>query len=196
VLAWLLLIVPLLVATRFSPSQFGASTLHNRGVITDASALPFAQGGTYVEPPLPGETANGAQPVSSAMDSSTYLVKNEKGQIKTEAIDLLFAAQEEGLRPDFENKEIEITGQFLPAKAHNPRGDRFALSKLYITCCANDGRAIAVTVQAPNAGKFPDMTWLKVTGRATFPVEDGRRIPLIVAETVEPTDAPPDPVSY
>lgn len=195
VLAWAMLCVPLLVAVRFSPSEFGASTLLNRGVITDASALPASAANTFIEPPLPGETA-GAQPVSSAMDSSTYLVKNERGQIKTEPIDLLFAAQEVGIRPDFENKEIEVVGQFLPAKAHNAKGDRFSLSKLYITCCANDGRAIAVTVQAPNREKFPEMAWLKVTGIATFPLEDGKRIPVIVADSIQPTDPPAEPVNY
>jgi len=195
VLAWTMLCVPLLVAVRVSPSQFGATTLLNRGLITDASALPASAGNSFVEPPLPGETA-GAQPVTSAMDSSTYLVKNAKGQIKTEPIDLLFAAQEVGLRPDFENKEIEVVGQFLPAKVHNAKGSRFLLSKLYITCCANDGRGMVVTVQAPGRETFPEMTWLKVTGIATFPLEDGKRIPVIVADSIQPTEPPAEPVNY
>ncbi|HEY5792671.1 MAG TPA: DUF1980 domain-containing protein, partial [Chthoniobacterales bacterium] len=120
ILAWGLLVIPLLVAVKGSPNQFGASAVWNRGLVVDASALPAAAPSQpYADPPLPGTEA--AQPSGAAMDSSTYLVKNERGQIKVEAIDLLFAAQEEGLRPDFENKEVEIIGQFLPAKTNNAR---------------------------------------------------------------------------
>jgi hypothetical protein len=39
--------------------------------------------------------------------------------------------------------------------------------------------------------KLPEMTWIKVTGIATFPIENGRRISVLKAERVEKTD-PPD----
>ena len=194
--AWFILVVPLLVAVKVSPSQFGATTVLNRGLIQDAAGLPFASPlvGPAVEPALPGEEDSLA--LSPAMDSSTYLVKNAKGQIKVEAIDLLFAAEEEGLRVDFENKEVEIIGQFLPAQSNNPNGDRFNLVRMYMTCCAADARPISVTVQMAQPPKVKDMTWLRIEGKATFPLEGGRRFPLIVADSAEECDAPPDAVTY
>lgn len=195
--AWILLVIPLLVAVKYSPSEFGASAVLNRGLVVDASSLPsaaFALAGP-IEPPLPGEEAM-APAGSSILDSSTYLVKNAQGQIKVESIDLLFAAQEESLRADFEDKEIEIIGQFLPAKTNNPKGDRFNLIRVYITCCAADGRPISVNVQTTKPPKFSDMIWLRVTGKATFPVEGGNRMPLIIADSVEVCDAPPETATF
>lgn len=195
-LAWILLVIPLLVAVKYSPSEFGASTVLNRGLIVDASSLPAAAASIGpIEPPLPGEEAT-APATNSILDSSTYLVKNAQGQIKVESIDLLFAAQEESLRVDFEDKEIEIIGQYLPAKTNNPKGDRFNLIRVYITCCAADGRPISVNVQTNKPPKFKDMTWLRVTGKATFPVEGGNRLPLIIADSVEVCDAPSEAATY
>jgi hypothetical protein len=40
------------------------------------------------------------------------------------------------------------------------------------------------------------MTWVKVRGKATFPVEGGRRTPLVIAESVTETEPPRESFVY
>jgi hypothetical protein len=40
------------------------------------------------------------------------------------------------------------------------------------------------------------MTWVRVVGEATFPLENGRRIAVLQAETVEKTNPPEESMLY
>lgn len=190
ILSFLILTLPLLFAAGISPSEFGVAAVMNRGLVENISGLPAYS--PPLEPPLP--QADGSVGEGTMMDPAAYLAKNEKGQIKVETVDLLYAAGEPTMREDFENKAVEITGQFLPARTGNASGDRFNLVRMFVMCCAADARPVAVAVQGNKS--FPEMTWLKVTGRVTFPVEAGRRSTLIIADTIEETEPPPESFVY
>lgn len=189
ILAAVILIVPLLIAVRMSPSQFGATTVMNRGFISSVSQLPYVV--NMPDEPLPGVSLGDME--GGIMD---YLPRNEQGQIVTEAIDLLYAVEEPTIRADFEGREIEMIGQYMPAKQNNAGGNRFNLVRLFMLCCAADAQPMAVLVQPEAMEPFPDMTWVKVTGRAVFPVEGGGRIPLVENAHVEETEAPRDIFVY
>ena len=60
-----------------------------------------------------------------------------------------------------------------------------------MTCCAADARPVATLFESDSKIDLPEMGWIKVTGIATFPIENGRRISLIKAERVEKS-SPPD----
>jgi uncharacterized repeat protein (TIGR03943 family) len=188
----LVLLVPVLGATVISPSEFGATAVMNRGLIDTISDLPAFS--PPMEPALP--TEDGSVGEGTPIDAADYLQRNEKGQIKAETVDLLYAAAEPAMREDFENKEIEILGQFMPAKAANPDGDRFHLVRMFIMCCAADARPVAVMVKAPKGTSFPEMTWLKITGKATFPFEGGKRSALVVADSITEVEAPAESFTY
>jgi uncharacterized repeat protein (TIGR03943 family) len=188
----LLLTIPLLAATKLSPSHFGATAVMNRGMINNISDLPGFS--PPHEPGLPN--ADGSIAEGTMMDPSLYLKKNADGYISAEAVDLLYAAGEPVMREDFENKQVEVNGQFLPALTGNPNGDRFNLTRLFVMCCAADARPVAISVQSNPATDLPKMTWVKVRGKATFPVEGGRHMPVIVAESVTETDAPEESFIY
>ena len=190
----LILIGPLLVTTVVSPSQFGAAVVMNRGMADSIADLPGYK--PYTEPPLPTEDGSPPQAAMQTEPAASYLPMNQAGQIKAQTVDLLYAAQEPTMREDFENKEVELIGQFMPAKSNNPKGDRFNLVRMFVMCCAADARPVAVTVQTSQAAKLPEMSWIKVTGKATFPVEAGRSVPVVVADSVTPTDAPPESFIY
>lgn len=187
-----ILVAPLLAATGISPSEFGAATVENRGLVEHISDLPAFT--TPTEPALP--TADGSIGPETPIDAASYLKRTDTGKIKAETVDLLYAAAEPTMREDFENKDVELIGQFLPMRSGNPTGDRFNLVRMFVMCCAADARPVAVAVQTPDGTTFPDMTWLKITGRATFPIESGRRSPLIVAESIQEIDAPPETFIY
>ena len=188
----LLLTVPLLAATKISPSNFGATAVLNRGMVHNIADLPG------FSPPMDAglPNADGSVAEGTMMDPSLYLKKNADGYIMAEAVDLLYAAGEPTMREDFENKQVEIKGQFLPALTGNPNGDRFNLTRLFVMCCAADARPVAISVQSNPATDLPKMTWVKVRGKATFPVEGGRHMPVVVADSVTETDAPEESFLY
>ena len=188
----LLLTVPLLAATKISPSNFGATAVLNRGMVHNIADLPG------FSPPMDAglPNADGSVAEGTMMDPSLYLKKNADGYIMAEAVDLLYAAGEPTMREDFENKEVEVNGQFLPALTGNPNGDRFNLTRLFVMCCAADARPVAISVQSNPATDLPKMTWVKVRGKATFPVEGGRHMPVVVADSVTETDAPEESFLY
>ncbi len=193
VLTTALLIIPLLGAVMISPSQFGAVAVMNRGLADSITDLPGYV--PFTEPPLPTEDGS-IGPAGQAADFGSYLTKSDDGRIVASTMDLLYAANEPGIRQDFENQEIEVIGQFFPARKNNPNGDRFSLVRMFVMCCAADARPVAITVRALQPEAFPDMSWVKVSGKATFPTEGGRTVPVIVAETVVPTDAPAETFVY
>jgi len=188
----LLLTIPILAATKLSPGSFGATAILNRGMVNNISDLPGFS--TPREPELPNPDGSLAE--GTLMDPSLYLKKNDAGYIAAETVDLLYAAGDPVMREDFENKPVEVSGQFFPALMGNPDGNRFNLTRLFVMCCAADARPIAITVQSNGSLDFPKMTWLKVRGTATFPVENGRHTPVVIAESVTETDPPEESFLY
>jgi uncharacterized repeat protein (TIGR03943 family) len=192
VVSLLILIVPLLGATKISQSSFGATMVKNRGVVSDIADLPGYS--PAFEPALPNP--DGTIGESTLLDPSLYLKKNDSGQILAEVIDLVYAAGDPDLRRDFENQEVELVGQFLPARTDNPEGDRFRLVRMFVMCCAADARPVAISVQENDVSAFPEMTWVKVHGKVSFPLVGGRQTPLVVADSVTETEPPRESFFY
>ncbi|GAB4166199.1 MAG: TIGR03943 family protein [Terrimicrobiaceae bacterium] len=186
-----ILVVPLLAATAFSPSQFGAATVINRGIANNIADLPGFESSQFLPP---DDTLPGEEPVP--MEQGNYFLKNDAGQIIASPIDLLYAANMPEMRRDFDNRAVEVVGQFFPAQRNNPNGDRFSLLRMFVMCCAADARPVAVQVKALKAEDFPKMSWIKVTGTVTFPMEGGEHMPVIDASTVEPTEPPNETFIY
>ncbi len=134
----IVLSVPLVIAATFSPSQFGASLVENRGLASSAADLP----GYTPQAPAAADTATGNQ--------EDFTNKNEKGQIKAESIDLVYAAEDSVMRQDFENKEVEMIGQYLPARTGNAKGDRFNLVRM-LRDVLRRGRAACRRLRADGA---------------------------------------------
>lgn len=192
-LAFVILIVPLLVATVQSPSQFSATTVLNRGFVESVNEMPSLRA-PFTEPRLPGE--EGAVADETTQGVLGYFQRNEHGDMIVEMADLMYAAEDPGLREDFVGKNVELTGQFMPATTNNPQGNRFRLVRMFVVCCAADARPLALTVQDSGEVKFPDMSWVKVRGTVQFPVEGGRVMPLIVAQEVSETEPPEETFVY
>jgi len=218
VLTFLILLVPVTAAAMRSTDSFGKDTVLNRVEITDVSTLrsPAAQKNMPPAPvdlPLP---TNGNSSTASAVPASTttaasapapaanaqpappqdYLQRTPDGRIVAEVLDLLYAAQDNALRKDFEGKPVELIGQLMPDTTNNPNGTRFKAVRMFMTCCAADARPVAALVEGQSAPKLPEMTWVKVTGTATFPIENGRRIAVLKADKVEKCNPPEETMLY
>ncbi len=210
ILGALLLVVPLFVALANSTGEFGATTVMNRNYVEDVAQLPGGPPQSAASSPpdaaLPtndpsadaANSANSSAPAVNDGESGDQpeVVKNNKGEIKAEVIDFLYAAQLPDMRSTFEDKQVEVIGQLMPAKENNPKGDRYDLVRMFMTCCAADVQPIALPIHPGEKPGLPEMTWVRISGKATFPVIGGQRRPLIENAKVEKTDPPEDTYLY
>ena len=123
-------------------------------------------------------------------------MRTPEGHIVAEVLDLLYAAQDNVLRNDFEGKTVQLIGQFLPDKTSGANGKRFKAVRMFMTCCAADARPIATLVEPETMPDVPEMSWVKVTAVSTFPVENGRRISVLRASKVEKTEPPEEAMLF
>jgi uncharacterized repeat protein (TIGR03943 family) len=220
IVTFLILLLPITTAAMFSPESYSSSAIMNKLMVTDASQLGGGPRNTGpikpVDLPLPSNDPNGApatvtqtapttpptaaqpqspsnQPPPAAQD---YLQRTPDGHIVAEVLDLLYAAQDNALRKDFENKPVELIGQIMPDATNNANGKRFKAVRMFMTCCAADARPVAVLAESEAKPEMPEMSWIKITGTATFPIENGRRIAILKAEKVEKVNPPEETMLY
>ena len=173
-----MLLIPLVFVLFGQGTHFTMTTVENRGVVDTLGKLPAAK----------ASQGEGTLTHDSATASSVAM--------PIQIIDLLYAVQMPSYREEFEGKEVELTGQYIPLTTGNPKGDRFQAVRMFITCCAADAKPVGVTIQYPNPPKVSEMGWLKITGKPTFPMEGGRRTAVLVASKVEECSAPNEPFVY
>jgi uncharacterized repeat protein (TIGR03943 family) len=207
------LLLPVIVCASFVPQGFSAAFVANKGMITDIEQLGGARPSVVAKAPeLPLPTKDQSQPPAANPPPSTpgatpppmertesvadYLQRTPEGHIVAEVLDLLYAAQDNVLRRDFEGKKVQLIGQLMPDKTSAKQGKRFKAVRMFMTCCAADARPVAALVETEALPDFPEMTWVKVTGTATFPVENGRRTSVLQAEKVEKTEPPEESMIY
>jgi hypothetical protein len=150
--------------------------------------------------------ATGATPpnIEGADAIPEYLQKTAEGHILAEVLDLLYAVQDSQLRKDFEGRTVQLIAQMMPtgektaAAAETVAGaaKRFKAVRMFMTCCAADSRPVSTLVEAQNLPELPEMTWVKIVGKATFPLENGKRIGLLQATSVEQTKPPEEAILF
>lgn len=144
-------------------------------------------------PPLTLPTKDGStpppMPESVSQAPTDWLVRTPDGLIVAEVIDLLYAAQDNTLRADFEGKRIQLIGQYMPDTS-KPDSPRFKAVRMFMTCCAADARPVATLVEMDGKPPVKEMEWVRIVGVPSFPIEGGRRVAVLKAERVEKTEAP------
>ncbi len=186
----LVLLLPLAGVVLGESNHYTMSTIANRGVVQDLSKLPAAKAA-----PLPAAAAASPDSTDSSNSSSDDMASGT-GAMPIQIIDMLYAVQMPTYRTEFEGKQVEMIGQFVPLTTGNPKGDRFQAIRLFITCCAADAKPVGVTVQYDKPLHVSEMGWVKITGTPTFPMEGGRRTAVLVANKVEECPAPNEPFVY
>lgn len=184
-----LLLVPVLLVLHIGGEGYTAAMVKNRGVVNDLAKLPAANG-------APSRSSIESSSASVNSTSPVAASTPAPGPMPLQVIDLLYALQMPSYREEFEGKESEMIAQFIPMTTGNPKGDRFQAVRMFITCCAADAKPVGITVRANPIPNVPEMGWVKITGRPTFPMEGGKRTALLEASKVEPCDAPSEPFVY
>ena len=169
------------------------------------------------EPALPSNDYE--QPIPKPANASSpdefvnpALKPDKSGHIKTEVVDLMYAAQEPYTRKDFEGKDVELIGQLVPIKvkaaikSNFPTGS-FELFRLVMVCCAADAMPVAVRIEGkPQPKRLREMQWLKITGRVQYRPrirQEGDETdygdipePVIVADSIKKIEAPREKYLY
>lgn len=213
VLGFLVLTLPVATAVGVSSDSFGANTVRRRGLVTDIANLPTkanaaaanaanpasvsktAPAPVMPELPLPGDTPT-AENSAPLTDAASYLPTSPDGHLLVSVVDLLMAAEDDTLRPQFEGRTVELVGQFMPDTKNNAGGNRFNLVRMFMVCCAADARPVALSIEASQPPKLAEMAWTKVVGTIAFPVQDGRRLATVRSGNVSLTDPPAELMLY
>lgn len=141
-------------------------------------------------------TASTQPPAAEEASPGDYLQRLPDGRIVAEVLDLLYAAQDNVLRKDFEEKPVQLIAQFMPDKTSANQTNRFKAVRMFMYCCAADSRPVATLVEVDAMPEVPEMTWVKINGTATFPLENGKRISLLKADKIEKTEPPEESMLY
>jgi len=205
-LTFLVLILPITVAAFVSPDSFGRTMIENRRIDVDGSSLGARPRSNVTQSPAPVAApsqhapAATSPPIPSAPGQEQvpdYIQRSPEGNILVEVLDLLYAAQDNVLRKDFEGKTVELVGQLMPDKTSgDAKVKRFKAVRMFMTCCAADARPVATVVEVDALPEFPEMTWVKIVGTSTFPLEKGRRTAVLKAAKVEKTNPPEETMLY
>jgi uncharacterized repeat protein (TIGR03943 family) len=202
-LTFAVLLLPVLLSASVSPDSFGRVAMENRGIDTDGSTLRARKTTTApgpVDMPLPSNDPAPATPATAGATPSPtdYLQRTADGSIVVEVLDLLYAAQDNELRKDFENKRVELIGQLMPDKSAtvSEGPQRFKAVRMFMTCCAADARPVATFVETAKMPDLPEMTWVRITGTSTFPLENGRRTAILKADKIDKANPPDESMLY
>ena len=197
VFAFVVLLLPLSAAAFISPSQFGEAMVMNRGIVTDISQLPSADmhGGNWDDAPAWDESIDDVDVTwdESQEEGVEYFTRGPDGSIQVETLDLLFAAQEPGLREEFENQRVSIIGQYVPPRGGTEGG--FDLVRMFVVCCAADARPLGIKVTGEPIS-VPRMGWVRITGLARFVDNGGVLEPSLELEKIEEVEAPRESFLY
>jgi len=193
---WMMLMIPVLIAAvAGNRDSFSATMVENRGTITAAAELnarPAAAARSRETAlfPLPSRAGPDDGEDAAPPEPGDWLPRTPEGHIKLEVLDLIFAANEAAMRGDFEGRTVVLVGQFMPAPSRDAHPSRFKAVRLMMTCCAADARPAGTLVEMKPMPQIPKMNWVRITGTATFPIEGGKRVPVLRAEKIEPCPQP------
>ncbi|MGH0776500.1 TIGR03943 family putative permease subunit [Bacillus cereus] len=94
----------------------------------------------------------------------------------------------------FKGKEITFTGFIYKDK--DVRGNKAVVARYGITCCIADASVWGVIVTGQNVEKFPEETWVKVTGILDKTTYKRMPFPLVKISKLEKINKPADPYVY
>ncbi|MEP7285224.1 MAG: TIGR03943 family protein [Chloroflexota bacterium] len=72
----------------------------------------------------------------------------------------------------------------------------FMVARFTISCCVADASAIGVIVQSDQAAKLAPDSWVHIKGKFQSQQFDGAKTPILVADSIEPTNQPDHPYLY
>lgn len=166
----LLLALPVLLGLLVEPRPLGASALQNREINVGGSALTS----------------------SSAPEGSDLSVIANAGE--RNILDWLYLFQRSSDPASFNGEEAHVVGFVY-------RDERFAesqfmVSRFTVSCCVADAAPIGLIVEWPETAVLTADSWVEVTGTLQVSTFNGVKMPILVADSIAPTETPSQPYLY
>lgn len=150
-------------------------------------------------PPRPlGAAAMSSRDVSAvALTSAAAPERNDvlaKPKANKNVLDWLIEFRSANDPPVFTGQEARLVG--FVYRDERFAADEFMVSRFVISCCAADAAPLGLVVRWPESGSLAEDQWVEVKGH----FEPGRfgeeALPILIAESVTPTDIPAQPYLY
>jgi hypothetical protein len=129
---------------------------------------------------------------ASADGSDSFIERAPDGHLIVELEDMLFGASDAVLRKELDGMKVELVGQWVTRGKAPGGGEQFLAAKLFRDDDRVFGTPTGPIIETDHPPQLPAMTWVKITGTASFPVIDGKRQAVVRAKTIEKTEAPAD----
>ncbi len=129
--------------------------------------------------------------VSSDSSASIFETESEERNI----LDWLKLFNYQDDITEFIGQKASVVG-FVYFDENVLEADQFFVSRFVVSCCSADGFAIAMPVLWDKALKLQQDTWVVVKGSIASIELDGRRTPMIAAESVEVVNIPDQPYLF
>jgi uncharacterized repeat protein (TIGR03943 family) len=182
-IALLLMVVPVSLSVAWTKDEYSSDTLSRKGLYESPAAASSLSLISNL-PPLTRETLE------------KYHTKSEDGYFDFSLMDLFYATGDREVQSLLDGMKIETLGRWVEEKAHNPKGTRKRLYRLFITCCVADSRAIPIVLEfGKSPPNFPENDWVKAFGTMRFPMEDGVLHPILEVDQVIAAN-PPEEESF
>jgi putative membrane protein len=160
-------------------------------------ALPLALGVLMPARPL-GASAVGSSGVSTSFSglqsggSSTQFAAAPQDR---NVLDWARAFNTTANVDEFNGQQGDLIG-FVYRDIRFKDSTQFMLARFTVSCCVADASAIGVIVQAKDAEKITQDSWVHVKGKFQVQTFDGQRTPILIADSVETTAQPEHPYLY
>jgi uncharacterized repeat protein (TIGR03943 family) len=159
--------------------------------------LPIALG--LVVPPKPlGAAAmvNRDVSIKSLTSASAPTTSNVLAKPKAEKniLDWLIEFRSTADLSTFDGQQAKVIGFVYRDERFGE--DQFMVSRFVLSCCAADAAPLGLLVQSVESGSFADDQWVEVTGFFEAGQFAGEEMPILLAETIKPTEIPEQPYLY
>jgi putative membrane protein len=164
----LVVILPVVLGLIVPPKPLGTSAMANRGVSVGSMASAASSG------------------------SGTVLVTTDEGD--RTVLDWVIAFGENPDPAAFVGQEAHVVGFVYRDGRFD--ADTFMAGRFVVTCCVADATAVGLIVHWPEASSLAQDQWVEVSGHFEPGEFDGQQVPILVADTIIPTEPPNQPYLY
>ncbi|MFJ8531439.1 TIGR03943 family putative permease subunit [Bacillus sp. NPDC094106] len=204
VLLYALFVIPIVSAFLFSNVTIDGSLASKRGMNQSAQAksvekqvIKEKQVSSDWRELLVDQEEEPIQNLPTSEQSSEQLEKTIMNQKKIQIEDKNYIQTMNIIGQDvlgFKGKEITFTGFVYNDK--EVKGDKTVVARYGITCCIADASVWGMIVTGKEMKKFPEETWVQVTGLLDETTYKGTLFPLVKVSKVEKIEKPKDPYVY
>lgn len=94
----------------------------------------------------------------------------------------------------FNGQPVDVIGFIYREPSYGE--DQFMLTRYTMSCCVADAFAVGLPVMFDDASDWETGVWVRITGYLSAEDFDGERLPVIIPESIEPTEIPATPYLY